>query len=160
MAGGEVCYAHSGAKVGRPSVLTPEVHARIVQLVKTGCSGEGAAQAAGISATTYYEIMKAAREEESGPHRELLEALEQARAEAYAFAMANWRRDMATPGNWRANVAYVDRFDRGRFPLEAPTPQGKPPDREERRPDLARLSDEQLRCLEALYPDDEQEGER
>lgn len=158
--GREVCHAHSGAKVGRPPALTPELHQRIVQLVKAGCAGEVAAQAAGISATTFYEILRLGREAESGPERELLDALEQARAEAYGHAMIALRRDIGTPGNYRAALAYIDRFDRGRFPLTRPP--GEPsPDREpggERRLDPSWLSEDQLAELEALF-DEENESE-
>ncbi len=63
----------SGAKVGRPRALTPELHQRIVQFVKAGCAGEVAAQAAGISATTFYDILRVGQESQSGPERELLE---------------------------------------------------------------------------------------
>jgi uncharacterized protein (DUF849 family) len=113
LAGRDVCHAHSGAKVGRPSALTPEVCDRLVQAKKAGCPDWVAAQSAGISTTTYYEILKRGETEEAGPARDLLEAIRRAEAEAYLHAMVAWRREMA--GNWRAGVAYIDRADRGRF---------------------------------------------
>ncbi len=158
--GRETCHAHSGERVGRRAALTPEVHERLVQLVKVGCCGEAAARAAGISASTYYDILRTGRSQSSGPERDLLEALERASGEAYAYAMANWRREMGAPGNWRANVAWIDRFDRDRFPLEARAPEGRASPPAERRPDLRLLSEEQLGSLEALYADTEsEEGE-
>ncbi len=157
LAGRDVCHAHSGARVGRPAALTPEVCERIVQLVKAGCRGELAAQTAGISATTFYATTRRGREAESGPDRELVEALERARAEAYGHAMIALRRDIGTPGNWRAALAYIDRFDRGRFPLT-----GSPGGSSEggaghagQRLDLSALSEEKLAYLEALYADEE-----
>ncbi len=153
--GREVCHAHSGVKVGRPRALTPEVQARIVQFVKAGCAGEVAAQAAGISATTFYEITRVGREASSGPERELLDALEQARAEAYGHAMIALRRDIGTPGNYRAALAYIDRFDRGRFPLARPPGEASPGG--ERRLDPSQLSEDQLAELESLYEEDDGE---
>ena len=127
--GREVCHAHAGEKVGRRSVLTPEVHDRIVAAKKAGCPDWVAAQSAGISTTTYYELQKEGRARESGPCRDLLVAIERAEADAYLHAMATWRREMN--GNWRAGVAYVDRVDRGRFsgsarPAGALTVAGRP----------------------------------
>ena len=100
MADHEVCHAHSGEKVGRPSALTPEVCDRIVQAKKAGCPDWVAAQSAGISRTTYYEVLRRAEGEESGPARDLLEAIGRAEADLYLHAMVAWRREMA--GNWRA----------------------------------------------------------
>ena len=167
MTGHEVCHAHSGAKVGRPPALTPEVHDRIVQLAKIGCPGEFAAQEAGISATTYYEIKRRGREAEEGPERALVEAIGRGRYEAYAFAMANWRRGMAQPGNWRANVAWIDRFHRGLFDDRGPGGEGADGGRieeassNERRLDPSRLSEDQLAYLEGLYEDpDGEAGEK
>ena len=89
-------------------------------------------------------------------------ALRKATANASLHAYLGWRRDMAAPGNWRACVAFLDRAERGRF-----SPSARGDERsggiargDERRPDLSRLSDEQLRCLEALYSEGEEEGER
>ena len=112
MRGGEVCHAHSGAKVGRPPALTPEVHQRLVRAKSGGSSDWAAAGMAGISETTYYELTKRGRSEESGPHRELLLALERAEADHYTYAMATWKQGMAT--DWRASKAYTERVDRRR----------------------------------------------
>jgi hypothetical protein len=159
MQGSEVCHAHSDAAVGRPSALTPERHHQIVQLVKTGCPGEVAARAAGISPSTWYEIKKRGLEEDAGPCRELRDDVEQAQAQAYAHAMTYWRRTMSEPGNWRANVAYIDRFDRGRFDdSSSPTfPESSTGEARagaldrERRLRASDLSDEELAELERAY---------
>ncbi len=156
MSGREVCHGHSGEKVGRPSALTPEVCDRIVQAKKAGCPDWVAAQSAGISTTTYYELLKRAEDEESGPARDLLEAIKRAEAEAYLHAMVAWRREMA--GNWRAGVAYIDRVDRGRFcSAQRSSPKGPEAPGEERL-DLSQLTAEELEILERRYRTDA-EGE-
>ena len=109
--GRDRCHAHSAEKVGRPSVFTQEVRDRLIRAKRTGCPDWVAAQSAGISRTTFYELRKRARAEEAGPYRELLEAIERAEAEAYLRAMALLHREMDTPGNFRAALAYVDRVD-------------------------------------------------
>ncbi len=160
-----LCPAHVRWKVGRPSALTPEVHDRLVQAVKAGAPNRIAALSAGISESTLYELLSRGREEDSGPRRELHEAIERARGEAYLHAMASWRRDMHTPGNWRASMAWIDRFDRGRFSgqgsaAEAAGPGGSQaggPKAAEQRLDLSALGDEQIAYLEALYSDDDPE---
>ena len=157
--GREVCYVHSETKVGRPSALTSEVHDRTVAAKKAGCPDWVAAQSAGISTTTYYELLKRGEAEESGPHRELHAAIQKATGDAYLHAMASWRREMS--GNWRAAVAYVDRVDRGRFCGFARTPEtseGGGPTSSERL-DLSTLSDEQLAYLEDLYADSDKSEE-
>ncbi len=166
LAGREVCHAHSGDGVGRPSVLTPEVHDRIVAAKRAGCPDWVAAQSAGISTTTYYELLRRGEAEASGPHRELHAAIQKATGDAYLHAMASWRREMGTPGNWRACVAYVDRVDRGRLvsgeALGEVVGQGRGREggaASNDRLDLSQLTDDQLAYLEDLYADpDEDEG--
>lgn len=155
--GREVCHAHSGAKVGRPSALTPEVHERIVAAKKAGCPDWVAAQSAGISTTTYYGLLKRGESEGSGPASELLEAIRRAEGEAYLHAMVSWRREMA--GNWRAGVAYIDRVDRGRFRASPGSSAGRPPLSGEGRLDLSELSEEELEILERRYEGERCEGE-
>jgi len=159
--GREVCHAHSGAKVGRPSALTPEVHERIVAAKKAGCPDWVAAQSAGISTTTYYALLKRGESEGSGPASELLEAIRRAEGEAYLHAMVSWRREMT--GNWRAGLAYIDRVDRGRFASALGPSSREPPKRGEERLDLSQLSTEELEILERHYErpspgDGEREG--
>ncbi len=100
--------------------------------------------------------MKEGRGQEAGPERDLVEAVSQARAEAYAHAMGTLGREMAQPGNWRAALAYIDRAHRGLFADGGERPGGSngdgPESRREpaRRPDLSRLSEQALSELEAL----------
>jgi uncharacterized protein (DUF849 family) len=157
LAGREVCHAHSGARVGRSPALTAEVHDRIVAAKKAGCPDWVAAQSAGLSTTTYYELLKRGEAEESGPARELLEAIRRPEADAYLHAMASWRREMN--GNWRAAVAYVDRVDRGRFASSPDSDSGAPARSEDERIDLSGLWEEQLAYLEDLYADTEESEE-
>jgi hypothetical protein len=109
--GSDRCHGHSpGAKVGRPSALTPEVHERLVQAKRLGCPDRVAVQNADISETTYYEIVKNGRSQESGPERDLVEALARAEAEAYMRGMLSWHKGMA--GDWRAARTFVEHQDR------------------------------------------------
>ncbi len=118
MGGRELCHAHSGARVGRPSALTPEVHQRLVRAKSVGTSDWAAAGMAGISESTYYELLKRGRAEESGPHRDLVVALERAESEHYTYALATWKQAMA--GDWRAGKAYTERVDRRRARADGP----------------------------------------
>ena len=154
--GCERCHAHSGERVGRPSALTPEVHDRIVAAKKAGCPDWVAAQSAGISTTTYYELLKRGEAEGSGPAHELTEAIRRAEADAYLHAMASWRREMS--GNWRAGVAFVDRVDRGRFGSSARSHAGEASRSGEERPHLSELSDEELEILERRHEGERSEG--
>ncbi|MFB6525274.1 hypothetical protein [Streptomyces sp. NPDC056399] len=89
---------------GRPTLLSPEVESRILAASRSGIAVELAAEAAGISAATYWRWMArgraeaAARDEGQKPNRdedpyvELFERVRTARAMAAARAMANIRR--------------------------------------------------------------------
>ena len=113
-----MCHAHSGARVGRPSALTPEVHERLVRAKSVGTADWAAAGMAGISETTYYELLKRGRAEEPGPHRDLVVALERAEAEHYTYALATWKQAMAS--DWRAGKAYTERVDHRRARADGP----------------------------------------
>ena len=93
-------------------MTTPEVHDRLVRAKSVGTTDWAAAQMVGISETTYYELLRRGRDEESGPHRDLVVALERAEAEHYTYALATWKQAMA--GDWRAGKAYTERVDRRR----------------------------------------------
>ncbi len=159
--GREVCHAHSGTRVGRPSALTPHVHERLVQAKKAGAPDWVAAGSAGISETTYYELLRRGEAEESGPHRELYEALRKATADACLHAYLGWRRDMGVPGSWRACVAFLDRAERGRFSLHGRPgePSTGPGPTDERRLDPTELSDDDIARLEELYAAQDQDDE-
>lgn len=151
--GREVCHAHSGAKVGRPPALTPQVHDRLVQAKRAGACDWVAAGSAGISETTYYELLRRGEAEESGPHRELFEDLRRATADSVLPAYIGVRRAMASPDNWRACLAVIDRAERGRFSATGragPSEPGSAPT-DERRLDPTGLCDDDLAYLEELY---------
>ncbi|WP_435059436.1 hypothetical protein [Streptomyces sp. bgisy060] len=89
---------------GRPTLLSPETETRILAASRSGIAVELAAEAAGISAATYWRWMArgraeaAAREDgrkpdhDEDPYVELFEKVRTARAMAAARAMANIRR--------------------------------------------------------------------
>ena len=152
--GREVCHAHSGAKVGRPSVLTPEVHERLVRAKSVGTTDWAAAQMAGISETTYYELLRRGRDEESGPHRDLVVAIERAEAEHYTYALATWKQAMA--GDWRAGKAYTERVDRRRANADG-SARGVSAEPADERLDPATLPDHLLEFLAAGRSEGEEE---
>ncbi|MGW1275469.1 hypothetical protein ACWD4V_00735 [Streptomyces tsukubensis] len=92
------------ANAGRPTLLSEDVEARIIAASRTGIAVELAAEAAGISSSTYRRWMArgraeiAAREDGQPPNEEetsyveLFERVRTARAMAAARAMANIRR--------------------------------------------------------------------
>lgn len=58
LAGERFCAIHLGAPVGRPSLLTPEVHEKIVAVVKGGSLLETAAAVAGVGRRTVYDWLE------------------------------------------------------------------------------------------------------
>jgi len=157
----EVCHAHSGARVGRPPALTPQVHERLVQAKRAGACDWVAAGSAGISETSYYESLRRGEVEESGPYRELFEDLRKATADSVLPAYLGLRRAMANPDNWRACLAVIDRAERGRFSATGrggPSEPGNAPI-DERRLDPTGLCDDDLAYLEELYALQDKEAE-
>jgi transposase-like protein len=68
------------------SKLTPEVHRRIVRAVRGGNYEKVAARNAGITSPTYYDWLRRGEHEQSGKYRDLLEAVQEAKAAAEAEA--------------------------------------------------------------------------
>jgi hypothetical protein len=154
--GGEVCHGHSGARVGRPPALTPEVHERIVQAKQLGCPDRVAAQLAGISETTYYELVRKGRTHESGPEHELVEAVGRAEAQAYIRAMASWNKGAST--DWRAGKALVEHHDRKHAP--APLRSDAEDRIAGRRLDTTELTEAQLEYLAGLLDGEDAAAEQ
>jgi len=67
--------------MARPSKLTPEAQAAIVDAVLHGCTYKDAAEAAGVDYNTFNEWMKKGAEGKSGTYREFNEAVSKANAE-------------------------------------------------------------------------------
>jgi transposase len=67
--------------VARPSKLTPEAQAAIVDAVLHGCTYKDAAEAAGVWYTTFNDWMQKGAEAKSGQFHEFYEAVSKANAE-------------------------------------------------------------------------------
>lgn len=102
---------------GRPTKLTPEVHAAIVALVEQGNYPETAAQCEGISRTAFYEWMERGRRGEA-PFADFADAVTRARAKAERSALDTIRAGFADEqrgaerAQWFLERTAADRFGR------------------------------------------------
>lgn len=116
--------------MGRPTKLTPDRQARIVELIKAGNYIEVACAAAGITDASYYKWMSVGRaiisehgnDETEWPNTlteyevacaGFFEACKIATAEAEAYAVTAVRTAM--PKNWAAAMTYLERRFPGRW---------------------------------------------
>ena len=95
--GSTTCQRHGeGVATGPKHLLNSEVHNDIVALIEAGNYRETAAQAAGISKSTFFAWMAKGREDkEAGrdsPEHELLEAVEKATSRSEALDLGLIRR--------------------------------------------------------------------
>ena len=67
--------------MGRPSKLTPEAQAAIVEAVLHGCTYSDAAEAAGVWYTTFNDWMLKGKDAKSGQYHDFYEAVNKANAE-------------------------------------------------------------------------------
>lgn len=67
--------------MARPTKLTPDVAAKIVQLVKVGNYAERAAQMVGVEPRTFYRWMERGRAQRRGRYRQFCQVVRQAKAE-------------------------------------------------------------------------------
>lgn len=99
--------------MARPTLLTDEVHKRIVDLVRAGNYVETAAAAAGVGTRTVRDWMRRGANEDDGIYRALADDIAKAHAEAEALAIQIVNR-AATGGDWRA-IAWKLERTRPRF---------------------------------------------
>lgn len=92
---------------GRPSKLTPERQAGLVQAISEGHYYETACAAVGVDYSTMRRWMQRGAEEPSGEYREFFEALTRAEAEAESRAVRIWQAAMET--DWRAAQMFLER---------------------------------------------------
>lgn len=95
---------------GRPSKLTPEVKARLVQAIEAGNYYEAACGYAGITYTTFRNWMIKGENAKSGTYREFFEAITRAETVAEVRMVAQWQQHM--PEDYRAIRDFLER----RFP--------------------------------------------
>ena len=74
--------------MGRPTKLTEEVQAAIVESIKRGCTFKAAALAAGIAEGTFFKWMKRGEQAKKGRFFEFRQAIKKAEAEAVSFAVS------------------------------------------------------------------------
>lgn len=105
------------ARIGRPTKLTPELHAVIVASIEGGNYAETAAALAGIHRDTFYGWMERGRRGEQ-PFADFSDAVTRARAKAEADAVETVRAGMADPktgaerAQWYLERTAPDRFAR------------------------------------------------
>ena len=92
----------------RPTKLTPEVHAAIVEMILHGSTKKDAAEAAGVHYDTFNEWMKKGEEAKKGMYSEFSEAIKRAEAQC----SVNYDRVIQTAaakGDWKAALEWKRR---------------------------------------------------
>lgn len=100
--------------MGRPSKLTPETQAAIVDAILHGCTYSDAAGAAGVDYNTFNEWRKKGEASTSGKYREFNEAIDRANAQC----AANFTRIIQTAaakGDWKAALEWLKRRRRNEW---------------------------------------------
>ena len=98
--------------MGRPSKLTPEVEARIVEAVELGATWERAADAAGVGASTL-GLWRRRGEAGDAPYSAFLAALKRAEGAGVERALRTIR-EAAEGGAWQASAWILER----RYPAD------------------------------------------
>ena len=93
---------------GRPSKLTHERQAKICDAIRAGNYMETAAAFAGIDKTTLYAWLRKGRKANRGKHREFVDAVEKAMADAEARDVAMIGK-AAADGTWQAAAWRLER---------------------------------------------------
>lgn len=121
-----------GRKRGRPTKLTPETQETILNAIRAGNYIETAAALAGISKETFYKWLRRGARAKTGKHRDFVDAVEKAQAEAEALDLqiirqaskkhwqaAAWRLERRSPERWGRQRLEITGADGG--PLEMET---------------------------------------
>lgn len=103
--------------MGRPTKLSADLQARIVRQLRAGGYVETAAAACGVAKPTLYAWLRQGNAEEAGPHRDFLNAVDEAialaeqrdvsridRAASKDWRPAAWRLERRNPRRWGARV--------------------------------------------------------
>lgn len=85
---------------GRPTLLTPEVQAKICNAVSAGNYYQAACAYAGISRQTFLNWMKRGKKARSGQFFEFFGAVRKAQADAEVRVVTLWQQQI--PNNWQA----------------------------------------------------------
>ena len=97
--------------MGRPTKLTPEVSAVIIENILHGATYKDAAEAAGVNYDTFNEWMRAGAEGKAGKFSEFFGAVRKAEAQC-RLNMTRVIQSAAAKGDWKAAEAYLRRRDR------------------------------------------------
>ena len=100
--------------MARPSKLTPETHAAIVDAILHGATYKDAAEAAGVWYTTFNEWMQRGEAAKVGQYYEFNHAVRQAEAQC-RLNMTRVIQSAAAKGDWKAAEAYLRRRDRANW---------------------------------------------
>ena len=100
--------------MARPSKLTPESQASIIDAILHGATYKDAAEAAGVEYNTFNEWMKKGAEAKSGAYREFNEAVAVANAEC-AKNMVRVIQSAAAKGDWKAALEWLKRRRRAEW---------------------------------------------
>lgn len=100
--------------MARPSKLTPESQAVIVDAILHGATYKDSAEAAGVEYNTFNEWMKKGAEAKSGAYREFNEAVSKANAEC-AVNFTRIIQSNAAKGDWKAALEWLKRRRRNEW---------------------------------------------
>lgn len=100
--------------MARPSKLTPDSQASIVEAILHGCTYKDAAEAAGVSYDTFNEWMKAGAEARSGKFFEFSEAVSKANAQC-AVNFTRVIQSAAAKGDAKYALEWLKRRRRGEW---------------------------------------------
>ena len=100
--------------MARPSKLTEETHAVIVDAILHGATYKDAAEAAGIWYETFNEWMQRGERENSGKYFQFNHDVRQSEAQC-RLNMTRVIQSAAAKGDWKAAEAYLKRRDRANW---------------------------------------------
>lgn len=93
--------------MARPSKLTPEVQAKLVEVIAGGGYYDVACQEAGIEYRTFRNWMVRGKKEEGGEYFQFFHAIKKAEAEHETKCLKRWDAQMDT--NWQAIATFLER---------------------------------------------------
>ncbi len=97
----------AGRRIGRPSRLTPDVEARILNAIRCGAPNKVACAAAGIGERTLYQWEEKARAQPDSEYAQFAQKLTRAREEGIAARLAIVMK--AAKVDWRAATWLLER---------------------------------------------------
>jgi transposase-like protein len=109
MHGTELCHAHRGIQVGRPSKLTDELEQKLCDALRAGNYLEVAARYAGVSRSSVHRWIAQAAEDTADPRlKQFAEAVRKAEADAEIHAVGVVRKAI-NQGDTHAAFGYLER---------------------------------------------------